>query len=63
VEWPVERGKLNVKENRMGTHGYFASIATAISPHKVDGMRGCPCLWGKEKEMESEGGHDGVWSF
>jgi hypothetical protein len=44
------------------THGYFASAATAISPHKVDGMRGRRCLWGKEKGMDSEGGKDGVRS-
>jgi hypothetical protein len=47
----------------MRTHGYFASIAIAISPHKVDGMRGGPYLWDKEKEMCSKGGNDGVWAF
>jgi hypothetical protein len=46
----------------MRTHGYFASTTTAISPHKVDGMRGRPCLWDKEKGMGSEGGNDGVRS-
>jgi hypothetical protein len=47
----------------MRTHGCFASIAVAISPHKVDGMRGCPYLWGKEKKMGNKGGNDGVWAF
>jgi hypothetical protein len=56
-----EEAKLG-KVNRMTTHGYFAGTATAISPHKVDGMRGRPCLWGKEKGMGSEGGNDGVRS-
>ena len=47
--------------NRLRTHGYFASIA-AISPHKVDGMRGRPHLWDKKKGMGSEGDKDGVHS-
>jgi hypothetical protein len=44
----------------MRTHGYFANTVIAISPHKVDGMRGRPCLWDKEKRIGSEGGNDGV---
>jgi hypothetical protein len=47
----------------MRTHGYFAGIAIAISPHKVDGMRGRPYLWDKEKEMGGKGGNDGVRAF
>lgn len=56
--WPVEREREEV--NRMRTHGYFASTGTAISPHKVDGMWGRPCLWDREKEMGSKCGNDGV---
>jgi len=42
------------------THNYFATTAAAISPCKVDGMWGRPCLWDKEKEKGSKGGNDGM---